>query len=373
VRRKLLALLGAAALVGAGCETLGGGSAGGQDPKAALTQAIEALADAEGVTVVITLEASPQDLVSLSEEGLTEEQAQAVLDSSITFAQANTTDLDEIEQQYIFDIAGIGDAVELRIVGLTYYARADIRAIAEAFGADTSQLDAVAQQAAAQGLDFIGPALDGDWIALTGLSQFQQGTGEAALNRQLEGFGRALDAIINSADVTAEDEDEIGEHLVASVPIRDTVEEFARYARQTGQPFQAPPPEEIPDEDARLDVWVNDEELRQAEIDLLQFWDLTDEGPPSGVERLTLRLQFEQEPVRVEEPQGAHEVNVQQLMQTLLGGAVGGTEPAPPTADEPQAAFCDALLEELESAPPNIQRQAIRDLGDQCPNLEKDL
>jgi hypothetical protein len=369
VRRRLLALVSVAVLGVAACDPAGGGGDGEgaeDDAKEALTAAVESLPEAEGITVVFTIISSPASLGALFEGALTLEQAQQILDSSITFSQKNTGDPAEVEQLYVADIAGLENAFELRIVNLIWYLRADVRGIAEGFGADVSQIDAFAEQAVSQGLDFLGPAVDGEWIAVTGMEQFQQAQGEASLDRQMQQFGHLLDALVGSADAGFEGEDAYGDHLVATIPIREVVDEFAQYAQETGQPFQAP--SDVPDEDAEIDVWLDGGELNQVEVDLMQFLEMSEEGAPVGVDQLGLRLEFDQGPVDVEEPRGAHEVNVQELMQALGGGAFGTeTETAPPED------FCKQVARQLETAPPDARKKAIEELRLQCPELERQI
>ena len=174
--RKLLILAVAAVLFAGAC----GGEDATENPQGSINDAVEALSDYEGITITLSIDSTSDDLVALSEGSLTAEQAQQILDSSFTASSTNTEDPQEAEAEFSVDIAGQADSLEVKFVDGTLYLRADVAGIMDTFGADSSQLDAFRQQAGSQpGFEFVEPALNGEWIALTGFNQLLEQAGSS--------------------------------------------------------------------------------------------------------------------------------------------------------------------------------------------------
>lgn len=379
--RKLLTALAACLLVLTACDD--GGPSAEENPKDAVTTALESLSEAEGMTVTLSLVADASDLVELSEGSLTEEQADQIVESSITVAGNNAENVEDSQAEVTADVAGVDNAVEIRVVGSTLYARAEVEALADTFGADTSQLDAVAQQASAQGMDFVGPALEGEWIGLEGLDQLTQAAGVSQeLTDQQRKLQRELvNALEQSSRMSFEGSDDAGDHVVATISVRDAYEGFAEAMQGLGQAgAPLPPTSQIPDENVQVDLWVDGGELTQVEFDFLQLARFADEPVDVPDGRLALRLELEQGEVSVEAPEDAVTVDVQQLMQGFLGG-MGGEELQPETdlgtggggGGGGTDAICKSIAEQLKGQPKATVDQAIEQLRDQCPDLESQI
>ena len=234
--RKIFGLVLALALVAAAC----GGDSGpdpADDPKGALQAALDRLSEWEGVSLTMSIASDTASLVAASEGDLTEDNAQKVIDSSITLSAVSSEDPTNAQFQLAANIAGIDNALEMRAADNTLFLRADVTGLAEAFGADTSQLDAFeAEAGAAPGFEFIGPALDGEWIGLTGLDtamdQLGGGTGavETPSEEDLAAIERFTDALGDAAEVTLGDKEGPGDHLVATVNLREAYASLAEIA-----------------------------------------------------------------------------------------------------------------------------------------------
>jgi hypothetical protein len=367
--RKLSIAVALSALLLASCG--GGGPSAKESPRDAFTEALNRLRDAAGLTLTFSLASTTDDLVALSEGSLTEEQANWILSSSLTFAANKSEDPEDAQAEISADVADVENAVQIHVVGNTLYVRADVQALAELFGADTSQLDAFAQQAEAQGMNFIRPALDGEWIALEGLDQLSQaaGTTQDISEQQQKVMDKFVQSLSDSAEATFEGADDIGDHLVVTIPLRDAYQNFAELGQELGG-APIPPPTEIPDEDATVDVWLDGGSLVQIQLDFLQFADLAEEDIPEGVDELALRLGVEEGEISVEEPDDATKVDLQQLMQMFMGGVGGGAAPQPaPGGDD----MCLQIAEQLRGQPQEVIDQAVQELKAQCPDLENQI
>jgi hypothetical protein len=300
---------------------------------------------------------------------LSEEDAQRILNSSITMRTKGKTPEDG-QAEFVVNIDG-KDAVEMKVLNQTFYVRADVRGLVETFGGNPSGLDQFEQQASAAGVTFVKPAIDGEWIALEGLKDIaqQQGfpTGRAPDQEALvRAFRTAVD---EEAEVTEGDQDGPGTHLVVDLPVRRIYERLVPEFQKllTGVPGTAfPPASEVPDENVRLDTWVEGDQLRQVRLDLLQFAKFEDEPVPEGVDELALQVTIDEFDDEVEAPEHAvilTEQDIQQAFAALFMGqsviesgteASGGSVPLTPSD-------CEAL----EQASPELQKQFER----QCQNL----
>lgn len=301
-----------------------------EDPKGALVDSVNSLGEMDSLSVTLSLQSDPESLSALAAEDggeLSSEDAQKILDSSLTISARKGEEPDQGQAQVIVNVAG-NDAVEMRVVDQTLYLQADAPALVETFGQDPAVLDAVGQQAAASGLDFVEPALNGEWLAIQGLDQLAEQFGGVAPSpnaEQQEQFIKDLsEAFESTAEVTSEGEDDVGSHLVATLPVRDLYEKLLENAESlTGAVpgTSLPPASEVPDEDVTVDAWVTDGRLSQVEIDFLQFAEISGEEVPEGVERFAFRVALDEFEGEVAVPEGAVDVDLQEVMQLLGAGA----------------------------------------------------
>ncbi len=329
MRRFLLAGVVAALLV-SGCASDPGEKAA-EDPKGTLTQALEAMAEAPGNTVTITVRSDVSSLQAMAaeEEGgeLSAEDAQKILDSSLTISANSPDDPKDARAAVSVNVGGIEDAFEMRNIGMDLYVRADVPALADLFGAPAGALDQARGFGQQAGLTFIDPALDGEWLAIKGLDKLAEGlTGQPMPTATSSADAAALKeftaAVKDLATVTSAGEDEVGSHLVATLPIRKLYERFVSYASDLKVPLGAsmlPPASEVPDENLKVDIWVADDRVTQVEFDFLQLEAVFDEPPPEGMDNLAIRLALAEFDGEVEVPADAVEVDPQQIFQSLMG------------------------------------------------------
>src|SRR5687767_1452555 len=168
----------------------------------------------------------------------------AFIDSSINLVW-DKGDTDATEDDAIalrVDIDDMDDAVELRFVGGTLYARAQARRLADYFGAPAGTIEGFLADAKGTGFDFLDDAVDGDWLAhdLDPIVSFFKGmAGNGAFEDSFGGgFGLSelrpemLEDVVdsfskvygNDVDVTKGTLDGPGTHYQLSASARDLYE-----------------------------------------------------------------------------------------------------------------------------------------------------
>ncbi len=334
--RRLFAGLTVTMLLLAACGPSGSDEA---TPAEALNEALEDLETTESLTMTFSLISTPESLqAAASEDGskLSEEDAAKILDSSLTVSAETSEAASDAPAEMILNIAG-ENAVEVRIVDEIIYARADVDALADTFGGDPAEIDAVADQLSAGGMTYVKPAVNGEWLALQGFMQFVEGyTGQPAEPEASEEDKQLVKqftaSIKDNAAVTGAGSDEAGRHLVVSVPLREAYEDYAKLAENLSEemggagmsPGELPDAGEIPDEDAKLDVWARDGEVTQIEFDFLQAGSWSNEKAPEGLETMALRLALADFSGEVAAPEDPVVITPEQIIQDFAGGSMTG-------------------------------------------------
>ena len=369
--RKLFAAIAAVTMVMAAC---GGdsGSSGGGSPKDTLNEAVANLSSG-GHTITLSLDSDPKSLVALGEGDLTEDTASKILDSSLSISSNGEADPKDSQFAIAANIAGNTD-VEMRFIDETLYLRVDLDSLLDLAGPEAKaqaqqQIDAAVQAAKAQGLDFVEPAANGEWIAFTGLTGLlsQLGVNATPTSDQKAMVNKFAEALTKSATVTSEGDDDEGEHLVATANLRDVYQNILDVAKQlnpsAASSFDQVDPSQVPDQDVKVDFWVNDGNLTQISFDFLQLASLGDTKIPDGVDNFGLKLEIDDFSGGIEVPSGATEVDVNQLLQTFMGALSGSTGSAGSSGSSGSStdAFCNAL----KGQPKSVQQA----YADQCPNL----
>ncbi len=377
--RKLIALTMALALSAVAC---GGGSGPdpADDPNGALRAALERLAEYEGVEMSLRLSSDAESLVALSEGDLDADTAEQVLGSSLVIRSKTADDPADSQFELAANIAGIEDAVELKAVGDTLYVRGDVEGLASTFGADTAGIDGFAAQAASQpGFEFVGPALEGEWIGISGLTEGMKaltgavGATETPSEEDTKAIEQLTDALADAAQVTQGDKEGPGTNLVATVDIRKAFESFSAFASELGNlpaGTALPPGSDIPEGEVAIDVWIDGGDLTQVQFDFTQLAEFTDDPMPEGVNELALTLGIAEFTDAIEAPEDAATVDFQQLFQGLFQGFAGSesSETSPVPGD-----ICAELATQLADQPQEVIDQVASQFEAECPDLADQL
>jgi hypothetical protein len=371
--KKAAALLLVSALLMGACA-----ESESEDPKAALISAMENTGQAEGLTFNLSLQSTPESLDAMARSdgggaGLDPEDAEKILGSSITMSTKGSGEEGSVE--LVVNVAGEDD-FEMKAVDKVLYFRADVEGLVETFGGDTSQIDAGVQQAEAQGLTFVRPAADGEWVSIEGLDEAaRQMTGQSPLPvpQQEKVIADLTESFEKSASVTSQGREDAGEHLVVSVPLRETYESFKQDFAQLGERLpvgQLPDASEVPDEDVTLDVWVEDEQVTQILFDLMQIAALSEdtEEVPEGVEEFAFLAKIEEFDDEIEAPQDAVAIDPQQIFGLLSSVFMGSMEASGSAGSSAPGGDLGAEFNcnDLKGAPPEVLSQ----FAEECPQLQ---
>lgn len=357
LRRLAAPLLAGVLLLGA-CSD-GGEQEAAENPEQAFGEALDAFADYEGITLEMTLDADP---AVLEEEDTPPDVAEAILNSSFTISAKGST-AEDAQLELVVNVDGNEDAAELRAVDQSVYLRADVTELVEKFGGDPAQVDAFAQQFSAQGFDFAQSLVDGEWVGVEGIDDLAEQFGVPQPSADPEQTAELQDEIAaileKNADVSSEGTDDVGAHLVVTVPLRDTLQELLNALTSIANaPAGSLPTDslsDVPDADIPIDVWVSDRRLVQVELDLVAIAEAAGEEPPADVDEFALRFSVDEFTEDVEAPSDFAEIDVQQLVESFFGAAIGM-----------ESAQSKAVVE----APGGDREVVVPELGLACSDLQ---
>lgn len=368
--RKLLIYLAALALALSACSSGSGTSTDAdEDPKGALVEAMQNLAEDDGLTVETSLQSDAASLQALAEDDgseLTDEQIDKILGSSITLSGTQGETLEDSASSVVVNVAGT-DAIELRQVELAAYFRVDVDTLLEAFEQDPAELQQVAASVQGQpGFEWVQPALQGEWLVVKDLDELTQQMGANPAPDQKKFTDDLLNIVEENATVTSEGDDEAGTHLVAALPLRQTAEDLeALFGGMAALPPGMDMTEalqDIPEGDLNVDFWIQGGTVSQVELDFLQFAKFEEEGEgiPEGVDELGIRVTIDEFTGTIETVDDAIEIDPLAIAQAFSGmtGATGV-----PGAPGAPAFDCS----QLKGAPPEV----IALYAEECPGLQK--
>lgn len=361
--KKALSLLAVSSLFLTSCGMFGSSA----EAKPTLVDALRNLLATESYTQTMSLDSDVESLVAISEGEMSEEIAQTILDASIVASGKQADDPTKAESELLLNLGG-SDSLEMRFVEGDLYFRADVATLVETFGGNPADIDAAVAQIKSQpGFDWVEPAAAGEWIVVRDALQLSQQMGGTAVSpeQQQELIDDLLQTVEQNATVTDEGEDDAGQHLRASMPLQETIQDLMQSlgpaaGMMQGQDMMG----DIPDENIVLDFWVTDETITQMAIDFTQFEGMSDGSGdefPEGVERLSFVIAIEETDVNVEPVTGAVELDTAALTQALsglMGGGGLGTGGGGGTG----SFDCNAL----KGAPPEV----IELYAEECPELQ---
>lgn len=327
------------------------------EPKIALRDAFSHFTANRSGALELSIASSTDEVVAFAQSAdpgsstsvMSDEDLDTLLSSSLDVAYDLGDDRKSETDDSSSVLVRIDDLVagELRSVGRTLYARADVDGLAKRFpdmqqGLDEVRNgltggDGVSEPAPAEVVEPVTAFLDGEWVSvdvaayLKQLEEMAAGQDGAAgldmsdyaSDEMRDLLGSALEDAVTT--VERREEDEIGDHLVAKVDLRKAYTKL-----RSGLPAlfdgeqadvmeqQLPPVSEVPDKQIDVSFWVRDGELKRAELDVAQF---VDDAAGSFVLRADVGSGRE-----ISAPDGAVGFDLGALMTAGMSAYQGGDE-----------------------------------------------
>lgn len=333
--RTTIAAAAAAGLLAAGC-TPGGGGDVESDPAASLRDAVQSLADYEGLQMELAF-SGDADALAASQPDADREDIELLLDSELLFAVAGDEDEPEFEARVQ---VGDTDVFELRVLPAPQvFLRVDAQAFADE--ADEPELLASLEDlrttAEQFGLgDLADLVLSGQWIEVLGVDELMEfaedfggpTAGEEPSEEEVEALQQRMASTLDrflaeDVEVVYIGDEPAGERVQATADGASLLELFDELTAIAGDASGVDPMlfGEVPEDDElaamslRIDAWLEGGELRQVGVDLSQF----DEGelPADSFVLLGLR-EFTGS---VEAPADAEPVDVlERISEAIFGG-----------------------------------------------------
>jgi hypothetical protein len=266
-------------------------------PASAFSTAVEALGKSNG-EMTFTLRSTPRSLQELASRGgahLSADDAGLILSSSLSISSNDGSDGGARRAHLALDV-GRDRAVELRSLNDRLFVRADVRSLLRMFGADPEVAGWLAQLGRLPGFGFVGPAVDGQWLAFDGADTLAGHLSRSfALarrpDRAVKGFATALGS---RASVETVGQSEAGTHLLVSVPVQAIYAQLVAVAGDLAASLpvgmEFPPAAQVGNGDLYLDAWIRDGRFTMLEFDLEQLLELTGERGPVTTGPLVLRM-----------------------------------------------------------------------------------
>ena len=374
--RRIIALIALASLAVGACANDADSDAR-DEVLDSLVDAFVATGKATEQTVTMRLVGTPASLAAFGEGALTQAQAGRLIGASITASGIRADDPEDALSRMTVEVPGTGGA-EITGIGWDGYVRADVEGLMELLGSAPSGLRELEKQASTVGAGFVRPLLDNKVVKIEGLEQLAGQAGmdpnqltTARQEQLVEELGKALRDL---GRVTSEGEEETGEHLVATVPLRGLFERFIAAAEIPLPGGRFPDAADVPNRDLALDVWVDDEgRISQIEFDLAQIAEI--DGDAAGVEELVFRMTFSYSvDDAITAPDHAATMDATDVLGLVMGfggfaglpGATPRVTVTPPSAPAVRCSiYKDLPPETFEGLPPEV----LQELEKMCPGL----
>jgi hypothetical protein len=322
------------------------------EPKLQLRDAARAFTEGSAGTVRLSVASSADDLRAFAEAAVgdpssaadvTDDVLETLVTTSLDIGYDVGVDGETTDDDSSSVVVRIGDlaAAELRSVGTTAYARADVDGLVEQFPDLQGPLDELREALAAGGgaadpvpaaaVDPVTAFLESRWVALDVPAYLEQlstagvGTASEESTARLRALlGDALEDAAGPVERRGTDAD-LGDHLVARFDLRTAwstlrdglPEAVPELGTAGGTDELLPPVADVPDIDVEVSFWALGGRLTRIELDVAQFLD-----EPVG--HLVLRADV-LPAERITAPTGAVPVDLAAIQSELAARAAAET------------------------------------------------
>lgn len=292
------------------------------EPKLELRSAAQHLGEQKQGGFTLKFAGSVDDLIAAA-KGEDDDPAalRTLFDTTLTVAYDQGADGPADDRMAVSATIGGVPGTEIRVIDQTLYAKAPVSELVKKFGGGAGDLDAIRDQDKSLGAFF-----DGGWVSLDAKS-LQQGTGlpaaDATNAKAAAELKKSAQNLVEGADIVRDQSDD--DHLIVTTSTTKAWSELKRLVTAvagdkmeglTGEFEDAPK-----DRPIVLDLWIHDDRLTAAEINILQFAD-------GATGRAAVRLEMTAGGP-IEAPQGATAIDPKVLRGLTAGvptPAGGGSE-----------------------------------------------
>lgn len=342
MRRPLMSLVAAAAVVGVTLTGCGGSgaSSSSKSPKAAFSSGVSGLGDTDALTVTLKLDTTAEKLVAYATEGgdkLDADTAQKIADGQIVI-ETKTNDGTKLGDLKPGTKAKTAFRLALVDAGTTYaqllsadkglYLQAQVQQLLDLFGKSKSFADL--QERSAQMPAFVKAFVAGKWVVLD-VDQLKATAAQFGANltpsqQQMQKLVADLKGVLTKdVTVTRVGSDDQGDHLKLTAQSRQLVNDVLQAVTAAipaaGLATSSMKPDSVPAHSVVVDSWVKDGVLSKLSIDLVQF---AKPGEAKPGDSLPVVLTFDRSGDDINAPSGAVPVDTSQLL-TLFGSLGGKT------------------------------------------------
>ncbi len=368
--RRVIVLLATTALIASACGGSSSDQTTGNQDRVLLTALLHL--ERGPSTITLTVRSDPQSLQALATQDggarLPGTDIHKILSSSVTVSHDDASNPRDARSEMSVNVGGDSNAIETRTVDRTLYVRADARGLAKMFGKSDAELQSLIRKAESSGLSFVGPAVRGKWLSISGMDKMGGQFGSAPATNS-KGVGAFAQKVLASATVTTAGQDAAGTHLEVSVPARRAYAGFSDLILSLGSALPTgaalPAPASIPDKNLKLDAWVRGGKLTQIELDLRQLAGVGNNPLPKGVDLLALHMTIRDFTGTIGAPAGAVPVDLQGLAQSFMDGLGAGSS----GTMAPAPALTNLKCSDLK----RIRPKDVRSLLSQAPGRLKAL
>jgi len=340
MRRGLLAgtLAGLTLVVAACSSSPGKGSSSAKTPVQAVTDAVNRVGSGGSGTLTLSLFGSAADFDALSTTAASKKTDalanKLIPNSSVTLSFQKGSTPSTGSGELDLKLNGEDRAVDVIISKHILYAKADVKGIGSATGANTSKLTTQAGALAAE-IPAINDLLAGKYVSLdlnsvSGLLKQVAGAGASGSTttsvpaselKQIEAQVRA--ALLTNSQITKVGSDSVGDHYQVVVQGKQLVQSLSGSVSQLAGPLASQlgsvnkDVNKVPAKPVTVDTWVSGGKLKQIEVDLRQFHQGA--GGPSNPVGIKVAVS---DSGSVSVPSGATPVDLTKVAG-LLGGLLG--------------------------------------------------
>ena len=323
------------------------------EPKLALRDAAQQLGGQKQGGFAIRFTGSVDDLIAAAKKDADfsaddTESIKSIFNSTITVGYDQTAKAMSVSAT----VAGV-PGTEIRVVDQTLYVKAPVNELVQKFGGGAaSDFDELKQQDKALGAFF-----DGGWVSLD-VKDVQKTSGlpaaDATNPKAAAEVKKSAQNLFDNAQIARDPKDD--KHLIVTTSTTKAYSELKRLVTAVGgdeaKGFEDSIPEAPKDRPIVVDLWIDQDKLTAAEINILQFVD-------GATGRVAVRLEVTSGSP-IDAPQGATKIDPKLLQSLTSAGAKGAGEDVV-TAAQSLGYDTLSLADENGGTPASHLKEAVAD------------